>query len=87
MNNQGAQHVTPAPARAIRNSSRPIAQHPKHHQQWRLAGVRVHCQRRLRFARVWNASRCHGGWSIDLHQGCRWLGYLEKTWFNEVYRV
>lgn len=77
MDNQIIQDVTPAPAPAIRNSSKPIAQHPKHRQQWRLAGVRVHRQRRRRFARVWNARRRHGNWSIDLHLGCRWLGYLQ----------
>lgn len=22
--------------------------------------------------------RRHEGWSIDLHQGCRWLGYLKS---------
>lgn len=78
MNNPIVQDVTSVPAPATRNFSMPIAQHPKHHQQWRSAGVRVHRQRRRRFAQVWNARWRHGGWSIDLHQGCRWLGYLKS---------
>lgn len=82
MSNPILQDVIPAPAPATRNPSRPIEQHPKRHQQSRSAGVRVHRQRRRRFAQVWNARWRHGSWSIDLRQGCRWLGYLKSCWVS-----